>query len=408
MSKRYAKDRTKERYGPKIEKVNISEKYFWPRVIAAGVLLVIGGITLGYSCSKFFGADSGWQEISTDSSEEINYGSEFTLYYNIGASGVRAGVESRELTALYTQAQIDAYAYFNSDQESGEYANIYDINQSPNTVLTVSDALYQAFETMEAYDARWMYLGPIYASYSNLFSSEDDVIAEDYDPYQNTELETYYAQIAAYAADESQISIELLGDNQVRLNVSDEYMSFITANGIDQLIEFDYMRNAFVSDYVAGVLADAGYTNGCLTSYDGYINYLDDGEYSYSYTIYDRDGTSIQNIAEGSIAGMKSAVVFKDFAVADLENYRYYIYSDGTARTSYISIEDGKDYAATPYLYAASDCKSCAEVLLQMLPVYVQNEFDADAAFALESEGIYALYTKDQKAQTNLPNNEYN
>lgn len=407
MSKRYVKTRVKERFGPKIEKVNISEKYFWPRAIAAGVLLLIGTILLAHSCARYFGTQDGWQEITIESSQETNYSSEFSLQYDIGRSGVSAGVEKRNVTATYTEALTEAYDIFNADEQGKDSANLYDLNQHPNETLTVSKELYQALETLEQYDARWIYLGPVYALSTNLFQSEDDVIASDYDPYREQSLADFYQKIADFARDPQQIQIEKKGNNQVCLKVSQEYMQFAKNNEIDQFVELSYMRNAFVCDYIADKLTEEGYTNGFVSSYEGYTRYLNREDYSYTGTIYGRNGAKTGKIADETISGMNATVVLKDFAVADLEKYRYYKYGDGTARSSYMSLSDGKDYAAIPYLYAASENSGCAEILLQLLPHYITDEWDVDAVYALSKNGIYVIYTENGKAYTNLPNNEY-
>jgi len=51
------------------------------------------------------------------------------------------------------------------------------------------------------------------------FFCEDDSQTVDYDPYQNSE-------IAAYAGDKDSVEIKFLGDDQVCLFVSEEYLAF--------------------------------------------------------------------------------------------------------------------------------------------------------------------------------------
>lgn len=58
------------------------------------------------------------------------------------------------------------------------------------------------------------------------FFCEDDSQTVDYDPYQNSEIAAYYAEIAAYAGDKDSVEIKFLGDDQVCLFVSEEYLAF--------------------------------------------------------------------------------------------------------------------------------------------------------------------------------------
>lgn len=71
------------------------------------------------------------------------------------------------------------------------------------------------------------------------------------------------------------MNVELLGGNQVKLSVSDDYLAFAEKNFISDFIDFSWMKNAFITDYVADVMIDNGYTLGSLTSYDGFTRNLD-------------------------------------------------------------------------------------------------------------------------------------
>ena len=59
------------------------------------------------------------------------------------------------------------------------------------------------------------------------------------------------------------------------MSVSDDYLAFAEKNFISDFIDFSWMKNAFITDYVADVMIDNGYTLGSLTSYDGFTRNLD-------------------------------------------------------------------------------------------------------------------------------------
>ncbi len=408
--KRYAKTRIKEPVGPKVEKVELSEKNIWPRAIAAGVLLLAGGLTLAFSLKKLVDKADGWQEITVGNTTQANVSGEFTFSYDLGTGGASARSEYREISQLYTQACVDAYQYFGANETGGELANLYDLNAKPNTIVEVSKPLYDALSLLETREIRYHYLSPIYVYYYNLCTSESDADAMEYDPHFNEMVMEECAQWAAYAANSESVDIELLGENKVRLNVSDEYMDFAATYGFDHLVDLSYMKNAFVIDYIADLLLENGYTKGCITSYDGYTRYLDyanDDIYSYTYGIYDRYDDFAGKIAVGQIAGMSASVVLKDFAVADLEQFRYYKYSDGTVRSPYLSFEDGTDHAALPFVFVASEKAGCAETVLTMLPVYINDSYTEQDLYAFEQSKIYALYCVRGKVFTNIPDTTF-
>ena len=60
--------------------------------------------------------------------------------------------------------------------------------------------------------------------------------------------------------------VELLGEGRIRLFVSREYLEFARREGVECFIDFEWMRNAFIIDYLARELAAQGYTSGVLLS----------------------------------------------------------------------------------------------------------------------------------------------
>ena len=78
----------------------------------------------------------------------------------------------------------------------------------------------------------------------------------------------------------------MLGDNKVCLNVSDEYLAFLQENGVDSLIDFGWLKNAFVVDYLAEVMIARGYTLGAITSYDGYTRNFDSLNTEYAFNVF--------------------------------------------------------------------------------------------------------------------------
>lgn len=183
--------------------------------------------------------------------------------------------QKKALTLLYTDSIVKAYKMFSMDESFEGITNVYDLNRHPNETMVVDDALYHAFELIAETGNRAIYLAPVYTEYDNLFFCNDDSETVNYDAYQNGEVAAYFSEVAAYSNDPSDVNVELLGGNQVRLSVSDDYLAFAEKNFISDFIDFSWMKNAFITDYVADVMIDNGYTLGSLTSYDGFTRNLD-------------------------------------------------------------------------------------------------------------------------------------
>ncbi|MCD8022771.1 MAG: hypothetical protein LUF30_07320, partial [Lachnospiraceae bacterium] len=267
------------------------------------------------------------------------------------------------------------------------------------------EVLYQALETMEESGYRLLYLGPIYETYISLFACTDDLETQSFDPAQNEDVAEYFEQVLVFAQDSEQIQIELLGENTIRLSVSEEYQSFAEEWGITSYIDFYWLTNAFIIDYMADILIENGYTQGAISSYDGFSRNLGSDDTFWSFNIYDRVGDTMYPAALLQYEGAISIVRLRNYGQSTLDTQHYYEFEDGEIRTAYIDETDGHDKTSINDLvaYSADDETGCVDILLQMIPVYIADVFDADALEELAERGIYSIYCEDQVVYCNDP-----
>ena len=393
-----------------VQKVELSEKNTRQRLIAVIVLLVIASGAFMYALNGLMSNDSGWTNIEASSSAEIHCGDDFIFQYYVGAAGVNATTEKKALTLLYTDSIVKAYKMFSSDESFEGITNVYDLNQHPNETMVVDDALYHAFELIAETGNRAVYLAPVDAEYENLFFCNDDSEAVSYDAYQNGEVAAYFSEVTDYSNDTSKVNVELLGDNQVRLSVSDDYLAFAEKNFISDFIDFSWMKNAFITDYVADVMIDNGYTLGSLTSYDGFTRNLDqtsaiaklnagsdssettDRNAVYFFNMYDRQGNVIYPAGVMHYNGERSIVSLHNYPMSDKEKYNYYEFKSGDIRTRYADTTDGLCKSAVNNMVAYADNMGCAEILLKVSPVYIADMMDTEAVKSLAENGIQMIY----------------
>ena len=381
---------------PPVERIELSWKNYKVRIIAAAVFLVVGVWLLARSAAGLLGTDPGWQTIEADSGAEANCASDFTFFYELGAGGRSAAAEKRALTEAYTEAAVAAYRLFNANESFEGVANVHELNRHPNEVLTVDEALYGAFELLERYGDRSVYLGPVYETYSGLFSCGEDWQTVDFDPYVNPDIAAFYAQAAAYARDPGSVSVELLGDGQVRLNVSEEYLAFAGRNDTSRFVDFNWLSNAFIADYLAQTLSGQGYTHGALTSYDGFIRNLDSREGTYALDLYDKEGQVVYPAAVMRYQGPKSIVYLRGYPAGSQDSRRFYQMENGGIRTAYVDAADGLCKNAVDDLICYSGSAGCAETLLRMIPVYVADTLRRSDLSAPAADGIYAVWPEDR------------
>lgn len=400
-----------------VQKVELSDKNTKQRFVAVIVCLLVASAAFIYALNGLMSNDSGWTGVEASSSAETNCGDDFIFQYYIGAAGVDATAERKALTLLYTDIMVKAYELFHNDESFEGVTNVYEINQHPNETLEVDPVLYDAFEKIAESGRRELYLAPVYLEYKNLFFCNDDSETVNYDAVQNPEVAQYFKEVADFAGNPEMVDMKLLGNNQVMLYVSEEYLAYAEENYIEDYIDFSWMQNAFIIDYAAEELAAKGYTLGYLTSYDGFTRNLDSssagsgvadssstgsdagndtadgssGDRTYSFNIYDREENTIYPAGVMNYSGAISIVRLHNYVMSDKDDH-YYEFQNGDTRTSYISIEDGLCRSAVNDMITYSKEAGCAEVLLETIPVYITDSLDTEAVKEIAAQDVDAIY----------------
>lgn len=379
-----------------VQKIQLSEDHARRRLIAVVLLLLLGGAALAYGVFQLLTPESGWQAIKTNASAGVTCADEFVFLYELGSGGAAAQVEGKAVAALYSQACRKAYQLFSTVESFEDVTSLRDLNLHPNETLTVDDALYQAFEAVQRHGDRTIYLGPVYARYGSLFYCEDDVELVDFDPYLSDEVREEYGAYAAFARDPGAIDLRLLGGNQMRLEVSEEYLAFAQQEGVERFLDFGWLRNAFVVDYLADLMAENGYTHGTISSLDGFSRNLDGRELTYSQNVFDLADDAVYLAGTMEYRGPMSIVYLRDYPLNDTDSQWIYQLKGGELRTNYLSPEDGLCKSAVHDLICYSETVGCAEVALQVASIYVAETLDIQELEALAETGIHSIRCEDR------------
>lgn len=383
---------SRSRKEPKpVQHIELSENNKKLRMILICVLLAVAAVAIGIGVNSALNVEPGWVAVEADASE-VNCGVDFIFQYDLTDAGGSATMVNKQLTALYTEAARKAYLLFYPDAASELVQGIAYVNAHPNEAVTVDPALYKAFTLVEQYGSRALFLAPVYAEYDGIFFSEADVFAAELDPARNADAAAYAARVTAFTGDPEMIRLELLGNNTVRLHVSEEYLAFARENEIGTLIDFHWMKNAFILDYFADLLTEQGYTSGYLVSYDGFTRNLDTRGVSYGFNILDRQGSTIFPAAAMRYPGPAAIVYLRNYPLTEQDRWHYYSYESGETVTSYIDGADGLSKSAVNNLVSYSHTQGCAEVLLQLEGLYIAEELDTAALNALAGEGVYSIW----------------
>lgn len=394
--KRTARDKRDLPHPPPVERIELPEEHPWRRLALAVVLLAFGGAMLAFAVIQLLQPDSEWMTVEAQSSVGVSCAQEFAFLYRPGGTGSSPTAERRGVTSAYSQLCRQAFQVFHSREAFEGVTNLYAINRRPNEVLEIDGGLYGAFAAVAESGSRAIYLGPVYSRYEDLFFCEDDSQLVDFDPRLSPEVAREYAEIAAFANDPDAIAVELLGGNQIRLSVSETYLAYAQREGVTDFIDFGWMRNAFIADYLAQGLTAQGYTNGALTSYDGFVRNLDGSGAGYSMNLFDRRPEGLYPAAVIDYTGPMSIVSLRDYPMNDLDSLRFYELDSGQLRTPYLDPADGLCRSAIHDLTCMSREKGCGAILLEMLPVYIADAFHPEGLTRLAEEGIGSLYCQDR------------
>lgn len=377
-----------------VKKIELSDKNVKLRIIAAALFLLLGAALIAYSVNNFLSPELGWTAIETYAANSVDCSEEFVFLYNLKSAG-----EDKAIRTLYSEAALKAYRLFNESESFDGIINVHDINQNPNKELSVDEVLYDAFSLIDELDSRYIYLAPVYARYDDIFYCADDSGLVDFDPRLNNEVKSEYAEVWECAREGCRV--ELLGDNKIKLNVSDSYLEYAGKEGISDFVGFFWLKNAFIADYIADIMIENGFTDGSITSYDGFTRNLGVKE-DYSLNIFDRRGDKVYAAAVMHYTGALSAVSYRDFPLNSLDSRRFYTLNNGEIRHSYLDF-DGLCKNTLDSLLCMSVDKSCAEISLSTAPFYISDELDGEGLSGLSEKGIFSVYCENGCIRCNSP-----
>lgn len=378
---------------PKTEQVELSDKKVVLRVVICAIMLLIAAVAFAFAVNQLLAFDEGYCEIEyAGGNVSESCADEFTL-----VCYCKSKDEHNKLTQVYSELSEHAYKVFSVDEAYVSLSGLSSLNAHPNETVTLDPLIYDSLELLEEYNNRAIFLAPVYYFYSNLYTAENDAVAVQNDPYFNEELKKDIDSFIAFINSKEHIKIELLGEQKAKLTVSDEYAAFMSDFGMTAYADFFWMKNAFIADYISNELYQKGYSNGSLSSFDGFSRTFGD-ESRFALELFDlADNGVIYPAAKCAYSGKLSSVAYYQYPLGSInDQFRFYRYNDGALRSPYIDMSDGLCKGAYSELICASSEKSCAEIMLRTYNPFVADSADKPALDALGAEGyIYIIIEND-------------
>ena len=352
-----------------VQEIVLSENHKKLRIVLFVLVLALALTAFTYGIYSLVRKDPGWREVTVKPGAESTCAGDFQFQYKMGSGAA----EYKRVQQIYTDACEYMEAVFSQSVSVTVPGNLHAVNASPNEEVTVDPVLYDALAKMQSSGRRTLYLAPIYDYYDNLFQCNDEWETESFDPFTNPEVAETFEEICAFIGDPAEIDLQLLGDNTVLLHVSEDYLAYGAETGIENWIDFYWMKNAFILDYIADTLIQEGFTAGYLTSAEGYSASLGDCGETYSTSIYDLQPEGIYAAAVLQYTGACRVVAFHDYTTKNQIGDYFFMMSDGTSRTPYIDPYDGFCKAAIHDFLVYSNSDSCADLLLAACPCYISD-----------------------------------
>ena len=321
-------------YVPKIQHVEVKDGSYALRVALLIAAIGLAVFAFGYALNTALTPEVGWQEIEVSTTTAA--AQEISLQYYFGEEKGTAD-RKRQVTSLYSETLAEADNALSWEVVEG-VTNLHSLSMAPNQELTVGKTLYAALEAFLETGSRGIYYAPLYSRYNALFACGNDEDAALYDPEKSPEAGDFVSEVLNYVSQDSQIHLELLGENRVRLFVSDTYRAFVEENEITELLDFGILKNAFVMDAVATALEENGLTEGILTSREGYARCL--GNSYGNVNLLEFNGGNVRQAATATYMGPKAVAALRGFPVQQ-EDYSFYTYGDGTVRPPYVEEATG-------------------------------------------------------------------
>lgn len=366
--------RRREPNHPKVERIELNEKNVPLRIVLMIAALALAVVSFGSFISDLLDVEAGWSTVEPTDPKTLAY-QDFVLSYDLGAGELSAKNEQKAVSALFTETLDESYYALSRYQQEG-VNNLYTLNAQPNTDIVVSPVLYRAFELLA--DCRYVYYAPLMDRYNSVFTSTYDEEAELYDPAKDEPTAVFAREVAAFAVDPDFIQVKLLGDNTLRLEVSQEYLDYAQEYEIGCFVDLGLLRNAFLCDEVADALTEAGYCNGVVSTLDGYTRNLYQDEFALNLFDY-VDGTA-KNLGAVAYQSPASLVSFRAFPVVeDYDDTRFYLYADGTVVNPFLG-ETGLPSPVCASLTTLGSDDAVAPLAIRTLEAFCADG-DEEAAF---------------------------
>ncbi|MCI9225767.1 MAG: hypothetical protein HFE91_09895 [Acutalibacter sp.] len=245
---------------PKVKRVELNETHIGRKFIAFVLCLALGLSALGFGIYSLLTTEPGWVKIEA-SSTEARCAADFNFQYYFQKD---ATAQRKALTTLYTKECMRLTKLLDTTESYEDSpGNLHDINTHPNEEIEADPLLYKVLEFLMGRGDVTMYQGLLNAYSLNLYYDGDGE-----DPFASR------TELADIALDRTALNLQLLGENTLKLEVSAGCEALAAELGLDCYLDLGWLKNAFILDSLVETLGSRGFTDGIISSRDGFVRSL--------------------------------------------------------------------------------------------------------------------------------------
>lgn len=265
---------------PKMEKerektnIRMPVKHMVPRIIAFIVLLA-GGISLiVLSVLGVFSQESGIQVINVNEDPDYKAGENITLRYYLSGNSIQRRNQANEIASEYSKSMKSISKLLEEEDEIIGVKSISYISRNADREVEIDEILYKTLSSAienQKNPAYSIYLGPLYQRW-NFWINSPDSAKTTVDPLYNVPGATVISDYIDLLESGENIKLNLLGDNKVKLELSQTYRQWLEDNEYSgPILSLGCLKQTYQLQVARDALIEKGYTAGILVSEDGLV-----------------------------------------------------------------------------------------------------------------------------------------
>ena len=240
--------------------------------IFGGSALILATLMILYAFG-FLTRDAGYRALYPTADKTVDYADGLNCAIYLEGSSFECNQRQKRAVELYSSTLKKTYKVTDPSSIYEDVDSLASINTSPNKEITLSKTLYGYLakaKEIEVNSNYSLFSAPLFDEWQRLISLQELQKSYNYDPINDADEAKYLSDISSFINDPNHISLTLLGEEKVRLNVSEEYLNFRQQHEISSpLVSFGSLRGAIEIETLIEAFENEGFHDGFFSNQRG-------------------------------------------------------------------------------------------------------------------------------------------